>query len=147
MEISSKRYNEIKTNNYLKTNLFFLFNGLNRNSNDWILIEQNLKKINFKYYKIFNKISKLSIKKSIYKNFTITLNGITFIVLPIKVTKKLKHIELNKLELFLFNLLAVKLNNKIYSSIQVKNLNCLNYYENKLLFYQYRITNLKIYLL
>jgi len=143
MEITSKKYNEIKTKNYIKTNLFFLFNGLNRNSNDWILIEQNLKKINFKYYKIFNKISKLSIKKSIYRNYTITLNGITFIILPIKINKQLKHIELNKLELLLFNLLAIKVNNKIYSSIQLKDLNCLNYYENKLLLYQYGVTNLK----
>jgi len=146
MELSSKKYNITKTNNYFKTNLLFLFNGLNRNSNDWTLVEQNLKKINFNYYKLLNKTSKLAIKKSIYKNLTVSLNGVTFIVKSIKSNERLKQISLNKFQPLLFNLISIKLNNRIYSAKQLQTLNCLNYCENKLVLYKFGVANLKIYL-
>jgi hypothetical protein len=42
-------------------------------------------------------------------------------------------------------ILAVKFNNKVYSVAQLKSMNSLNYCENKLLIYQFGITNLKLY--
>jgi hypothetical protein len=69
MKFTTKEYKITKTKSYIQTsNLFFFFNGINRNSNDWIIIEQKLKNINFEYYKIFNKTSKKTLENSIYKN-------------------------------------------------------------------------------
>jgi len=48
------------------------------------------------------------------------------------------------METFFF--LALKMNNKIYSSNQIKYINSLNYYENKLLLYQFGVTHIKCYL-
>jgi hypothetical protein len=54
--------------------------------------------------------------------------------------------NIDNFELLLFTLLAIKLNNKVYSTSQVKNTFSLNYKDNKLLFYQFGLTNMKIFL-
>jgi hypothetical protein len=147
MKFTTKEYKITKTKSYIQTsNLFFFFNGINRNSNDWIIIEQKLKNINFEYYKIFNKTSKKTLENSIYKNVIPTINSITFLIKLRSNTKELsKQILLNNFEPLLFTLLAVKLNNKIYSTTQLKALPSLNYSENKLLLFQFSITNLKTF--
>jgi hypothetical protein len=145
MKFTSKNYKIIKTKSYLKTNnLFFIFSGINQNSSNWIKTEQELKKINFNYYKIFNKTSTKIFKNSIYKNIAHTINSITFFIKPTLNNKLIKKKVLFNMETFFF--LAFKMNNKIYSSNQLKHVNSLNYYENKLLLYQFGITHIKSYL-
>jgi hypothetical protein len=142
MKLTPKDYKTIKTKSYLKkTNLFFFFNGINQNSNNWIRTKQDLQNLNLSYYKVFNKTSVNIFKSSIYKNTGATINGVTFLIKPVLnnvvITKKV----LFNLEPFIF--LSLKFNNKIYSFNQVKHINSLNYYNSKLLLYKFGITNIK----
>ena len=143
MEITSKNYKIIKTKNYIKkNNLFLFFSGIHRNSNDWILVEQSLKNINFNYYKIFNRTAKKLLNNSIYKTIKPAINSITFVIKP-KTKQVSKQILTASFEPLLFNMLAIKLNNKIYQTTQLKNTYSLNYKDNKILVFKFAITNLK----
>lgn len=145
MKLTVKEYKMLKIKEYLKNNeILFLFNGLNKNSYDWISTEQELKNITYDYYKIFNKTSANQLNNSIYQNLTPTINGITFFVKQKKSSKILtKHILLTNFKTFLFDVLAVKFNNKLYSLQQIKKIYSLNYLENHLILYQFNVTNLK----
>jgi hypothetical protein len=145
VKFNSKNYKINKTKDYVKTNnILFFFNGVNRNSNDWIHTEQNFKKLNFKYYKVFNKTTKKVLNDSIYSNVNNTINGTTFFIKPEENIKNLfKNTITKDLKLLLFILLAVKLNNKLYSASQFKKASSLNYRDNKLLIYQFGVVHLK----
>lgn len=146
MKFTLKSYKTSKTEKYLKTNNFFFFSGVNRNSDDWIIAEQGLKDINFSYYKVFNKTASKTLKNSVYNNVTPIINGITFFIKPSLTSKTLsKGVILTNFKPLLFLILAIKFNNKVYSVTQLKNMHSLNYRENKLLTYQFGITNLKLY--
>jgi len=124
--------------------LFFFFNGINPNSNNWIHTEQELQKIRFNYYKVFNKTSKTLLKISIYKIIEPTINGVTYIIKPQDINKELsKHLLINNLGPLLFTMLIIKLNNKAYTAKQFKSTPTLNYKQAKLSFYQYGLTNMK----
>jgi len=143
MEFTSKNYKIIKTKDYIKkNNLFFFFGGVNRNSNDWILVEQGLKSINFNYYKIFNRTAKKTLNNTIYKTIKPAINGITFLIKP-KAKQLSKQVLISSFEPLLFNMLAIKLNNKIYQTTQLKNNYSLSYSDNKILIFQFGIANLK----
>jgi hypothetical protein len=143
MELISKNYKIGKTKNYIKkNNIFFFFSGINRNSNDWILVEQSLKSVNFNYYKIFNRTAKKTLNNSIYKTIKPTINGITFLIKP-KTNRLSKQILTASFEPLLFNMLAIKLNDKIYQTTQLNNNYSLNYEDNKILVFKFLITNLK----
>lgn len=148
MKFTLKEYKIAKTKSYIKTNnLFFFFTGTYRNSNEWITVDQNLQNMNFDYYKIFNKTSKKTLKNSILKSFIPAINSITFLTELIINSKEVKkQTLLNSFEPLLFTILAIKLNNKIYSTYQLKKIFSCNYTENKLLFFQFGVTNLKIVL-
>ena len=123
-----------------------MFNGNTLKSYDWIITEQFFKNMNFKYYKIFNKAAIKTLNKSVYKKIKTTINGITFFIKPTQnITSLTKQLLFNNFELLFFSLIAIKINNKIYSSKQLKNINSLNYKKNKLLIYQFNITHLKFY--
>lgn len=147
MEFSSKDYKTLKTRQYIKTTkLFFFFTGIDRSSNNWILIEQNLTNLKFNYYKVFNKTATQTLQNSIYNSIKPVINGTTFLIKPTSNSKLLsKQTLINNLEPLLFIMLAIKLNNKIYPTKKLKSLNSLEYYENKLLFYQFGLANLKAY--
>jgi hypothetical protein len=146
MEFNSKDYKIVKTKSYLKkTPLFFFLNTINHDSNDWVISEQNLKNLNLNYYKVFNKLTNNILKNSIYNNTQI-VNGITFFIKPSKNSKTLpKQVIVDNFEILLFTLLAIKLNNKIYTITHFKNSNSLEYKENKLALYQFGTLNLKFY--
>jgi hypothetical protein len=93
------------------------------------MTEQDLKKINFSYYKVFNKTATKTLKNSIYNNIKPIINGITFFIKPASIPKQLtKEVILDNFEPLLFMILAVKFNNKIYSITQLKKTNSLDYY-------------------
>jgi hypothetical protein len=148
MDLTTKKFKIEKTKNIIKhNNLFIFLNGINRNSNDWILIEQELKKINFNYYKIFNKTSKKTLNNSIFLNTSSLINSMTFLLKPLVAEQEVnKNMLLNKIETLIFSLLAIKVNNKIYSKTKLKNLVTLNYKNNKLLLYKFLISNTKVIL-
>ncbi len=146
MKFDSKNYKINKTKNYIKTNcILFFINGVNKKSNDWIHIEQNLKKISFKYYKVFNKTTRKALTDSSFNNIVSnTINGITFLMAPEKNTKNLlKSTIIKDLRFSFFILLTIKFNNKLYSATQLQKVNSLNYINNKLLIYQFGIVHLK----
>lgn len=147
MEFSSKEYKTSKTKQYIKTTkLFFFFTGIDKSSNDWILIEQNLNNLKFNYYKVFNKITTQTLQNSIYNNVKPIINGITFLIKPTFESQLLsKQVLINSFEPLFFVMLALKLNNKVYSTKRLGNMSSLEYHENKLLLYQFGLTNLKFY--
>jgi len=147
MELTTKSYKINKIKNYIKTNhIFFLFTGNTMKSYDWIVTEQILKNISFKYYKISNITAIKTFNQSIFDQTKATINGITFFIIPNpNVSSITKQLLFNKIKPLLFSLIAVKINNKIYSNKQLKNTRSLNYKTNKLLLYQFSITHLKFY--
>ena len=142
MKFSSKTINRIKTKNYIKTTNFFgWFCGFQQNSTLQLETNQQLKTINFKSYKIHNIISKKIIKTSIYKNVFGSINSTTFFIKPtsnkILITKKL----LFNINFFVF--LMIKLNKNIYLVTHLKQIKSFNYSINKLVLYQFFLTNIK----
>jgi len=76
MKLNSKTYKTNKTKNFIKNkSLFFIFNGANQKTTDWIAIEQELTNVHFEYYKIFNKIASKTLTNSTFKNFKSTSHG------------------------------------------------------------------------
>ena len=146
MKFSAKDYATSKTKKYIKTNsLFFFFHGVNQNYKDWLITEQNLKSINFSYYKVFNKKTNEALKNSIFKTIQSIIKSITFLIKPIYKCKQIsKKTLLNNFEPLLFVMLIIKLNNKIYKINQIKTINSFNYDKNKLILFQFNVSNSKI---
>jgi hypothetical protein len=108
-------------------------------------IEQHFKNANFLYYKIFNNAARKIFRNSIYKNNESIINSITIFIKPDK-KQITKNLFLNTFNNLIFDIISLKLNNKIYNTNQFKNLYSLNYKENKLLLYQFLSTNIKFYI-
>lgn len=126
MDFKLKNYKLLKNKQYIKTTkLFFVYNGNNLNFENWILIEQILNKLNLTFYKIYNTLIIKNLLNSIYTNLKHLIHSnIIFINTNIKTKIKLKNlINLN----VILTLLCIKLNNKIYSTAQIKNVNLLDY--------------------
>jgi len=147
MELITRHYKINKIKNYIRTNqIFFLFNGITLKFYDWILIEQAFKNMNFKYYKIFNKTATKTLNNSVYRQIRTTINGITFFIRLVANVKSLtKKLLFNNFEPLLFSLVVLRINNKVYSSKQLKITCSLNYETNIILKYQYNITCLKFF--
>lgn len=142
MQINFKNYKIKKSKDYLKKNsVYFFFKAPSKSAKSWIVIDQNLKIVNLRYYKIFNKASKNTVKKSIYKNINETINGITFLIKP-KTSIISREILITNLESLCFNMLGIKLNNKIYQTMQIKNSVSLNYLNTKKVTLQFRSIDL-----
>ena len=83
MKLSEKDYKIIKIKSYFKaSHLFFLVNGINRNSLDWLFTEQGLKTIGFNYYKVLNRTTVKTLNTSIYTNIKPVIKGSTFLIKP-----------------------------------------------------------------
>jgi hypothetical protein len=136
MDFNLKKYRVLKVKKKLKkSELIFFFNSAKIKSNKWIKIEKQLKKLKLKYYQIFNNTTFKTIKNSIYTNINQIVSGVMLLIKPIH---KSTPIELKVLKKFLdslFVLLAIKLNNKVYVTTQLKNLNTLSYKKTIFNFY------------
>jgi hypothetical protein len=138
MKFELKAYKVFKIKYYLKQNkLFFFYAATSLNLKNWLIIEQTLKKSNLNYYRLSNTLTIKTMKASIYTNFKQQIHSLTMLVSPkFKATLKLK--KLTNLEKVL-TLLSIKLNNKIYSISQLKNLNSLNYDQTVFKLFQFFI--------
>ena len=146
MELNNnKEYQSIKVKRYLKKDkLFFFFNGVGKNSKSWKKTKQDLKIIKFNVFKTFNRVTYKELQNSIFKNIKEIANGPVFFVKPLIKSKPMKSTLLITLNLFLFLLMAIKINNKIYPvTVLNKNINLIHYTVNNLLFYQFILTTLK----
>jgi len=128
MDFNSKDYQNVKLKNFFKTNGFFLwFHSAKLDLNQWTDTEQNLKKLKLNYSKALNGITLKLFKDSIYTNMSpIVCSFVLFINSNYKTTE----LQLNSMEKNLkpsFKLISVKLNNKIYSTSQLKGLNDFSY--------------------
>lgn len=144
MKLTVKNYKIIKIKKYFKlSHFFFVVNGINRDSLDWLLTKQGLETVGFNYYKILNRITTKTLNTSIYLNIKSLTNGSTFFIKP-KLNRYLpKQTILSTFNPLFFELLIIKLNNKVYTIDYFKNVYSLKYKETKLLFYQFNLTHLK----
>jgi hypothetical protein len=128
MDFNLKNYQIVKLKKYFKnTDFFFLFHSAKLNLTRWTNTEQNLKKLKLSYYKPLNRTTVKTFKSSIYKNFSSSIEGF---ILLINSNYKKTELELQSVVKNLkpsFVLIGVKLNNKIYSTSQLKGMKDLSY--------------------
>jgi hypothetical protein len=144
MRLNAKDYKIIKTKEYLKTNkLVFFVNGIDRNSLDWLLIEQGLKTVGLSYYRVLNKTIRKTLDSSTYNSTRPVISGSSFVIKLQTDKYFLKRAVLNTFNLLFFELLIVKLNHHAYSMTALENAYSFKYKETKLLFYKFTLTHLK----
>ena len=69
MDFNLKDYQIFKLKKYFKNNsFFFLFHSAKLSLNQWIAVEQELKKLKLNYYKTINGTTLKTFEKSVYKN-------------------------------------------------------------------------------
>jgi ribosomal protein L10 len=130
MNKNFKTYKLYKVKHFLKNPpLIFFFHVLNLKSKNWLKIEQNLLKLNLKYYKIKNTLAKRVIKKSIFLNFSTFINGAICVIYPknFKITNDVQKLLKTNQTMPLLN---VKLNKNFYSKEQLSTISTLNYKKN-----------------
>lgn len=139
MTLNLKKYKIYKIKNTLKKNsLVFFFHITNLNSTNNKKIEQNHFINNIKCHKLYNTLTKYAINSSIISNLNIVINGSVCLIYYKKNTTDIqKLLKLNKKLPFI----CLKLNKKLYSFNQVKNLPTLNYNQNIKIFNK-TLTNL-----
>ena len=129
MNLNLKAYKLLKTKTFIENNsLVLVFNKLNMN----IKSESRIFLNNYQSYLIRSKLTKKILKNSILCNLSFLINGtVVLIVLKKKKIKK-KDFNLNFLtELKTQSLfIGLKLNNKLYSSAQLRKAKTLNYNKN-----------------
>ena len=137
MDFSFKNYQIFKLKKYLKKkDFFFLFQSSKFNLKKWIHIEQNLKKLKLNYYKPLNSVTVNTLKKSIYKNFNLVINGFIILIDFNYKTSQLDYDSILKSLNNSFSLISIKLNNKIYSPIQLKRMKNFSYKKNMFNFHK-----------
>jgi hypothetical protein len=138
MDFNFKTYQIVKLKKYFKKNgLFFLFHSAKLNLTKWTLTEQNLKKLKLSYYKPLNKTTVKTFKSSIYKNFSSNIAGFILFINSSYKTTELNLASILKVLKPSFTLVSIKLNNKIYSTAQIKGLSDLSY--DKSIFNLYKV--------
>nr|UXN44363.1 hypothetical protein [Haslea karadagensis] len=144
MHFELRDYQFLKVKQYLKQKFLLFSNGASQTSTNWLAIEQSLSKSNLKYYKVYNKIALKVLTNSVYNNIKQAIKG-TFFFLKLDGNTNLltKQQLFKKLKSVFFTLLSIKLNNKIYSIVQIKKIKSLNYKSNMSIFYQFLSANLK----
>ena len=131
MDFNSKDYQSVKLKKIFKTNdFFFLFHSAKLDLNQWIQIEQNLKKLKLNYSKALNGTTFKLFKSSIYKNLSPIIGVFVLFIGSDFKTTELRLTSIKKELKPSFELISVKLNNKLYSTSQLKGLNMLSHRKN-----------------
>ena len=131
MDFNLKDYQIFKLKKYFKNNSFFLlFHSAKPSLDQWTVVEQELKKLKLNYHKILNGTTLKTFGKSVYKNSSPIITN--FVIL---IGSKFKTTEFDLKRLTKdfkpsFSLISLKLNNKIYSSAQLKGVKSLSYKKN-----------------
>ena len=145
MDYNLKKYQILKLKKYFKNNnFFFILHSSKINSKEWIQIEQKIKKLKLKYYKIFNGTASKIIDNSIYANYTQVISSLIVFIKPTFKSTEIKLKILEKELKSLFILLSVKLNNKIYFISQVSSINSFSYKQNVFDLYKVLEKSLKV---
>ena len=154
MDFNLKDYQIFKLKKYFKNNDFFLlFHSAKLNLNQWTTTEQNLKKLKLNYYKTLNGTTLKTLKNSIYQNITPVISSFVVFINPKFKTTEFDLDSLTKNLKPSFSLISLKLNNKIYSPVQLKSVKSLSYKKNMFNLHKsldrhlktsYKVTNKKI---
>jgi hypothetical protein len=131
MDFNSKDYQSVKLKKFFKTNdFFFLFHSAKLDLRQWTQTEQTLKKLKLKYSKILNGSTLKLFKNSIFENLSPIIGGfVLFLSLSFKTTE-LRLTSVKKELKPSFELISVKLNNKLYSTSQLKGFSTFSYRKN-----------------
>jgi len=95
--------------------------------NQWIYTEQKLKKLKLNYSKGLNGITLKLFTNSIYKNISPIVCSFVLFINPNFKTTELRLDSIKKDLKPSFELISVKVDNKIYSTSQLKGLNDFSY--------------------
>ena len=143
MRLYFKKYQSDKALNILKKDSLLLFSiNANRNSNNWLTLEQSINKLAITYTKIYNSAVKKTFEKSIFKNLKNLIGGTFFFLKPKKI-QKIKNTIINSLNAVQFTIIVTQLNKKLYSVPQLSTINSLSYRNNIKILYQFLTTTLK----
>ena len=129
MNLNLKSYKLLKTKSFIENNsLVLIFNKLNISSKSESQIFLN----NYQSYLIRSKLTKKILKNSILCNLNFLVNGTVILIVLKKKKIKKEDFNLNFLAELKTQLLFVglKLNNKLYSSTQLRKVKTLNYNKN-----------------
>jgi hypothetical protein len=144
MKLNFRTYQQNQTKSIFKKNKFLLFTiGANQNSTNWITIEQNLHKSDLTYTKIYNNITTKIFKDSIAKKLKNTINSTFFFLTHKNATKLIKSSFIHEISANKFDVVALKLNKKLYATPQLKKFNSFHYKKNVAVLYQFLSTTLK----
>ena len=145
MKLDTKTSQQLFLKKYLKQKtLIFFFNGIHLNSTCWKKTEQILSSLSLVLHKNRNNVTTTNLQTSVLRHFKEIANSI-FFVMSVRndLTLTKKHLFSNFF-LSLFTLLIIKINNKVYPLTYFKKIQTSFYYKKTiLLFYHYRIANLK----
>ena len=145
MKFNLKKYQKQKTKQYLRNNNFLILSiNANQNSENWVLAEQELRKLQIIYYKICNKTTKTVMKNSTNKNIANIISSTFFLLKPATEKTRISFKTLQLLDLILFTILVIKLNKKTYTVPQFKNAPTLNHKKNMAILYQFLLTSTKL---
>jgi hypothetical protein len=137
MDFNSKDYQSVKLKKFFKINdFFFLFHSAKLDLNQWTQTEQNLKKLKLKYSKVLNGTTLKLLNSSIYRNLRSVICGFVLLIHSNFKTTELNLKPIKKDLKPSFELISVKLNNKMYSTSQLKGLNTLSYQANVFTLYK-----------
>ena len=144
MKLNFRTYQQNQTKSILKKNKFLFFTiGANQKSTNWIAIEQNLHKLDLTYNKIYNNITTKIFEDSIAKKLKNTINSTFFFLTHKNTTKIIKSSIIPEISASKFDVVALKLNKKLYAAPQLKKLNSFHYKKNIAILYQFLSTTLK----
>ena len=128
MKFDLKDFQIFKLKKYFKNHkFFFIFHAAKSQAKDWKKTEQNLKKLKLTYYKTLNGTSIKTLNNSIYKNYTGLVNSMEVFVKPVFNSTSFEYNTIKKSLNNNFLLIAIKLNNNIYSTSQLKNIKALSF--------------------
>ena len=128
MDFNLKTYKRFKIKNYLKKRrcLFFL-HGTSLNAESWVNVEQTLVSLKLKYFRILNKTTINTLSNSVFSNLTVLVHGPILLLYSNNANLTLEKLESIDPSM---KLLGLRLNNRIYSKAQIKNLKRVSYSEN-----------------
>ena len=135
MDYNLKQYRFLKVKKHFKdSKLLFFYHSSKVEANEWVLVEQDLKKVKLQYHKVLNGTTNKLFKHSIFRNFSSAVCGTFLFVIPTYNSTLINLKVLEKNFNPLFTLLFIKLNNKVYSISQIQELNVFSYRDTMLKF-------------
>ena len=136
LNLNFKEFKKIRVSSYIKNKKFFFINQTtNTNSESSKKSKYQLQKLQMKRFKITKSTASVILKDSIYKNYLMIFQNLTAFLKPLSTKIKIKKSFFENLEKLLVFVLIMKLNNKVYTAANFKNLIFFSYNCNKLLVY------------